>query len=404
MQRVKGAIKKLRCAYSMRVFCIIVFIVAAIGIGEVSLAATVSGLAGEKERRASKKNQNQELEAQRNSKRRPSDVTNNPRPDSAEKKADRASMIRKPGMETIEPVEIHSGFVISEGRYMPPPYVVRSRQDKVFVNGIEVRDRNRPQITRRFMDIRSMNSTFSRQPGTHIEQHLRRDGMLICSSSRPAAYLTAQEAIPVLDVLMSDELPGAKIQTLLQAGPDWVAKEQWKLIAGTFDAPAELSDRLQALKQRQSESEPADTDYEWSWAFLSAITMAGFVLSVWALGTLLACRPPMIPGRRTKVLSNTACRQVVWLVVLIVILNLYDLVCTLFAQGVGGLWELNPFASRLMQDVSMVVIFKLALTAGAAILFLATRHHRLTQVGSWWVGVVYTVLILRWTTFNSIFL
>jgi hypothetical protein len=112
----------------------------------------------------------------------------------------------------------------------------------------------------------------------------------------------------------------------------------------------------------------------------------------------------MIPGRRAKVLSSTACRQVVWLVVLIVILNLYDLVCTLFAQGVGGLWELNPFASRLMQDASMVVMFKLALTAGAAILFLATRHHRLTQVGSWWVGVVYTVLILRWTTFNSIFL
>jgi hypothetical protein len=388
----------------MRVFCIIVFIAAAIGIGEVSLAATVSGPAGEKERRASKKHQNQELEAQRNSKRRPSDVTNDPRPDSAEKKADRASRIRKPGMETIEPVEIHSGFVISEGRYMPPPYVVRSRQDKVFVNGIEVRDRNRPQITRRFMDIRSMNSTFSRHPGTHIEQHLRRDGMLICSQSRPAAYLTAQEAMPVLDVLMSDEQPGAKIQTLLQAGPDWVAKEQWKLIAGSFDAPAELSDRLQALKQRQSESELADTDYEWSWAFLSAITMAGFVLSVWALGTLLTCRPPMIPGRRAKVLSSTACRQVVWLVVLIVILNLYDLVCTLFAQGVGGLWELNPFASRLMQDVSMVVIFKLALTAGAAILFLATRHHRLTQVGSWWVGVVYTVLILRWTTFNSIFL
>jgi len=404
MHRVKGAIRKRRNAYSMLVFCIIVFIAAAIGIGEVSLAASNSGPAGEKERRASNKRQNQEPETQRNSKRRGSDVMNVSRPDASEKKVLRASRIKKPGMETIEPVEIHSGFVISEGHYMPPPYVVRSRQGKVFVNDIEVRDRNRPQITRRFMGIRSMNPTFSRQPGTHIEQHLRRDGMLICSSSRPAAYLTAQEAMPVLDILMSDEQPGAKIQTLLEKGPDWMAKEQWKLIAGTFDAPAELADRLQVLKQRQSESEQADTDYEWSWAFLSAITMAGFVLSVWALGTLLACQPPMIPGRRTKVLSSTACRQVIWLVLLIVILNLYDLVCTLFAHGVGGLWELNPFASRLMQDAPMVVMFKLALTAGAAILFLVTRRHRLTQVGSWWIGVVYTVLILRWTTFNSIFL
>jgi len=404
MQRVNGAIRKRRYEYSMCVFFIFVFIAVTIGIGEVSLAAANSGPAGEKERRASKKGQNQEPETQRNSKRRPSDVTNVRRPDASEKKILRTSRIKKPGMETIQPVEIHSGFLISEGSYILPTYVVRSRQGKVFVNDIEVRDRNRPQITRRFMGMRSMNPMFSRQSGTHIEQHLRRDGMLICSSSRPAAYLTAQEAIPVLDVLMSDEQPGAKIQMLLQAGPDWMAKEQWKLIAGTFDAPAELADRLQVLKQRQSESEQADTDYEWSWAFLSAITIAGFVLSVLALGTLLACRPPMIPGRRTKALSSTACRQVIWLVVLIVILNLYDLVCTLFAHGVGGLWELNPFASRLMQDVPMVVIFKLALTAGAAILFLATRHHRLTQIGSWWTGVVYTVLILRWTTFNSIFL
>jgi len=388
----------------MRVFCIIVFIAAAFGIGEVSLAATDSGPAAEKERRTSTKRQNQEPETQRQSKRRLSDVTNVRRPDAVEKKAERASRIRKPAIESIEPVEIYSGFVISEGRYMPPPYVVRSRQGKVFVNDIEVRDRNRPQITRRFMGMRSMNPMFSGQPGTHIEQHLRREGMLICSSNRPAAYLTAQEAIPVLDILMSDEQPGAKIQTLLQAGPDWMAKEQWKLIAGTFDAPAELAERVDTLKQRQSESEQADTDYDWSWTFLSGITMSGFVLSVWALGTLLTCRPPMIPGRRAKVLSSTACRQVIWLVVLIVILNLYDLVCTLFAHGVGGLWELNPFASRLMQDVPIVVMFKLALTAGAATLFLVTRHHRLTQIGSWWIGVVYTVLILRWTTFNSIFL
>jgi len=404
MQRVKGVIKKRRCAYSMCVFCIIVFIAAAIGIGEVSLAATNSGPVGEKERRASKKRQNQEPETQRQSKRRPSDVTNVRRLDAAEKKTDRTSRIRKPAMENIEPVEIHSGFVISEGCYIPLPYVVRSRQGKVYINDIEIRDRNRPQITRRFMGVRSMNPMFSRQPGAHIEQHLRRDGMLICSSSRPAAYLTAQEAMPVLDILMSDERPVAKMQMLLQAGPDWMAKEQWKLIAGTFDAPVELADRLQALKQRQSESEQADTDYEWSWAFLSAITMSGFVLSVWALGTLLACRPPMLLGRRAKVLSSTACRQVIWLVVLIVILNLYDLVCTLFAHGVGGLWELNPFAGRLMQDAPMIVMFKLSLTAGAAILFLLTRHHRLTQIGSWWAGVVYTVLILRWTTFNSIFL
>jgi len=91
MHRVKGAIRKRRNAYSMLVFCIIVFIAAAIGIGEVSLAASNSGPAGEKERRASNKRQNQEPETQRNSKRRGSDVMNVSRPDASEKKVLRAS-------------------------------------------------------------------------------------------------------------------------------------------------------------------------------------------------------------------------------------------------------------------------------------------------------------------------
>jgi len=71
---------------------------------------------------------------------------------------------------------------------------------------------------------------------------------------------------------------------------------------------------------------------------------------------------------------------------------------------VGGLWELNPLTSPLMDQNSAVVMFKLGLTAGAAILLLAARRHRLAQVGSWRAGVLYTVLILRWTTFNSMFL
>jgi len=57
-----------------------------------------------------------------------------------------------------------------------------------------------------------------------------------------------------------------------------------------------------------------------------------------------------------------------------------------------------------MHQNSAVVMFKLGLTAGAAILLLAARRHRLAQVGSWRAGVLYTVLILRWTTFNSMFL
>jgi len=92
------------------------------------------------------------------------------------------------------------------------------------------------------------------------------------------------------------------------------------------------------------------------------------------------------------------------LVVLIAVLNVYDLACTVFASNVGGLWELNPFAGSIINQKSGIVVFKLGMTAGAAILLLVTRRYRVAQVGSWWIGVLYTVLILRWTTFNSMFL
>jgi hypothetical protein len=139
-------------------------------------------------------------------------------------------------------------------------------------------------------------------------------------------------------------------------------------------------------------------------SFLSGITITGFILTVWALGTLLGCRPPAINGGQEIGSSKGSSRQVIWLIVLIVVLNIYDLTCTLFAHGVGGLWELNPFAGSVIENAPMVVTFKISLTIGAAILLLLGRRLKLAQIGVWWISVLYTVLIIRWSIFNSIFL
>jgi hypothetical protein len=228
--------------------------------------------------------------------------------------------------------------------------------------------------------------------------------MLIGTRSGPAAFVPAHEAISILDALLSNAPSDAKLQTLLQSGSSRLNSQQWASLIETFDAPAELSDRVSALKQHRVELAENNADHELCWAFLSGITIAGFVLAVLALGTLLSCRPPGIRDWRNKDQSRVPCRQVIWLVVLIVVLNIYDLTCTLFAHGVGGLWELNPFVGHAMEQTSMVVTFKIALTVSAALLLLATRCHRLAQIGSWWASVLYTVLILRWITFNSMML
>ena len=304
----------------------------------------------------------------------------------------------------MKPIEIHSGFVIFEGQYMPPPYVVQSEQGRVYINRLKVPETHRPQFPRRFIGMRRTSQMSPKRGAARIEQHLCNDGMLICTQNGFTAFVPVQQAVLILDVLLSDEPANTKTSRLLQVHLSGITSEQWASLVESCDAPAELRDRVLALKQRRAALGQSDSDDGWYRTFLSGITIAGFVLAVWALGTLLSCRPPAIRGWRQMDPSGPSCHQVIYLVVLIVVLNFYDLTCTLFAQGVGGLWELNPFAGHMMERTPIIVMFKLALTVGAAILLLVTRYHKLAQIGSWWAGVLYSVLILRWITFNSVVL
>ncbi|MBN2316693.1 MAG: hypothetical protein JXM79_22385 [Sedimentisphaerales bacterium] len=306
----------------------------------------------------------------------------------------------------VEPVAIDGGFVIVDGRYLPPPYVVQLERGAICINGQRVSQRRPGPFFHRPGNMQGPNRGPQHQGGAQIERHLREDGLLICSHNKPMVFVSAYQAIPVLEILLCDEPADAKVQKLTQTDTPWIASEQWALLIEQFESPAGLADRVQTLKQRQAElaKDDVDNENELHWIVLSGITFSGFILAVWALGTLLCCRPPMLKSSQSVVLSKRSCRQVIWLVVLIAVLNVYDLTCTVFASTVGGLWELNPFAGSIINENSGIVVFKLGLTAGAAILFLVTRRHRLAQVGSWWIGVLYTVLILRWTTFNSMFL
>ena len=305
-----------------------------------------------------------------------------------------------------EPVEIHNGFVIFEGRYVPPPYVVQSEGSRLYVNGLEMPQMNSAQYFRRQSGVQRLSQ---RRPSqvARVERQLDQDAMLICMQAGAGGFVPAHQAVSILDILISDGTSDAKVRRLLQTGPSWIGSAQWAALIETFSAPPELSERLLMLKQRLSGPGAGDADFNTWWdsrAFVSGMTITGFILAVLALGMLLNCRPPMLRGWRTTDSSPTSGHQVILLVALIVVLNIYDLICTVFANGAGGLWEINPFAGDLIQHGPSIVAFKLSLTIGAAVLLLVTRCHRLAQIGSYWFGVLYTVLILRWITFNSILL
>jgi len=306
------------------------------------------------------------------------------------------------GPQPAEVIEIDSGFVIFEGRYLPPPYMLRTEDGKTYISGCEVSSPRRGPLRRRGFGMHRINRRPLVQDVEQIEQHLRQDGMLLCTPSVPPIFVQVEQAIAVFDVLLADKPRDAKLQSLLQVVPQSSTREDWALLIDTFDPPEGLGGRLQVLESVRAETDLSNARCERYWTFLYVLKMTGFALAVWALGTLLSCRPPLRRGWRGTNPSRVCSRQVVWLVVLIVVLNVYDLVCTLFANSAGGLWELNPFARELVDNMAMIVMFKMALTVGAAMLLLVMRHHRLAQIGSWWASVLYTVLMVRWATFNSV--
>jgi hypothetical protein len=322
-------------------------------------------------------------------------VAGAPEPDAADEQTE---------APTVPPPTIDGGFVILEGRYIAPPYAVRSERGAICINGLRISQRRLSPFPRRPSNMPAPNRRLPNGRAAQIEQHLREEGLLIGGQGNALAFVSAYQAVPILEILLGDEPVDAKIQKLVQTDTPWIASEQWASLAQVFDGPSALSDRVQALKQRQAEIGEDDTDLEPPWLVLSGITFSGFILAVCALGILLSCRPPMLHRSRATVLSKSACRQVIWLVVLIAVLNMYDLTCTLFAHNAGGLWELNPFASPIVHQNAALVVFKLSLTVGAATLLLVARRNKLAQMGSWWAGILYTVLILRWTMFNSMFL
>lgn len=89
-------------------------------------------------------------------------------------------------------------------------------------------------------------------------------------------------------------------------------------------------------------------------------------------------------------------RRVVLLVILLWMLNLFDLIFTLLAVRLGSFVELNPLARPLLHTPLGLSAFKLAMLTFTSFIFLVCRRRVLTEVGCWVLSVVYTCLGVFW--------
>jgi len=297
---------------------------------------------------------------------------------------------------------IYEGYVIYEGQYLEIPYEFVWNDGLLTVNDLPMQLPRPGQFSRRNGEGAGRGQRFRMPPNraaAWLKRRLTQESVLLCWADRPAAFLNHGKGMELLHVLMSDTSLKGKFSSLGQDNGFNMRPDQRKALAQHFVLSEALLARLEPESQSNDPLPKSDEEEWYSDQFISGMTLSGFGLAVLALGTLLRTRPSTNlqpdPGASTAAVK---------LILLIVLLNIYDLICTLYAHGIGGLWELNPFAGSMMDQTAMVVIFKLGLTLGAALLFFVARHLRIAQVGIYWIGVLYTVLILRWITYNAMFI
>lgn len=297
---------------------------------------------------------------------------------------------------------VTEGFVIYEGQYLAPPYVLTWDNGLLTINDLPMQSPRPNRPNRRPAGGSGRRAPIHMPPvraAAWVERRLAQGALLICWADQPSVFITGEPVREVLAILTGGDDEAVQAERLKQSGPQWITRHQWTELIQQFSKSAALEDRLSIPAPLETVPAPDDEEDWYNDSLIAGFTISGFALAVLALGLLLKSRypnpAPDHPG---------ASRQVIELVLLLVALNAYDLVCTLFAHAMGGLWELNPFAGSMMDEGLLVILYKAGLTVGAALLLIVARRHRLAQLAAYWTTVLYTVLILRWITYNAMFI
>jgi len=307
---------------------------------------------------------------------------------------------------------INNGFVIIDGHYMPSPYRLQSEEGMLKVNGTEVHFRAgwggngaglRWLSTPRFAPALAV---------AQLEKRLREQGMLLKFEGERALLLYRYNAAQILTLLLDQSLSrDKKIDSLVKLDINWANSSHWAGLVDGFQPEQGLQEKLVALKQElKAEEEARNESFREKIAEDEDLTYArvggllSVVLAACAIGVLMTHVPSRNGGLLGRDESDHNRRRVLLLVAVLVVLNLFDLACTLAAARAGSIYELNPLVEQHLGSATALTLFKLSLLAVGATVLVAFWRYRLTQIASWWAALCYTVVTLRWATFNSIYL
>jgi hypothetical protein len=322
-----------------------------------------------------------------------------------------------PPAERFQPANepIQTGYLFVEGKYIAPPYTLGVTEGQLVING-EVAALPSNEFPRSSEDQEGRWGWRGRMPRQgqgrflvrRVRINLEQENIVVLFANQPPVILDLPEA----KYQFFRTVLGAPSPRETSAGEmDWLPAEadraQWRSWLEAYTPPSNLRARaepeIRAVEEEKAASEAkaaADRRLD-TWHY--PLTVAGMVLVVVALGHLLTARPGKGNAAANSEEASEARKAVVRSLVLILVLSGLDLVWTILVSSAGVMRELNPLGQRFIEDPAQLIGFKALLTLAAIGLLFGLRRFHAAQVGAWWACLICTLLIVRWLTFNSLF-
>lgn len=358
-----------------------------------------------------------------------------------------------PDEEAVE-ARAETGYVILDGAYLAPPYVIRSTSQELTINGRTVRSplpaarwpawggwRKAPGGEgfgaggfgrgRGFGGARSGMSRSDEgspapsrsgerpggaargparwmSPAWRVVRRLENEAILVAFEGQTAVFLDpGPQQEQFFEAVHARDPECEAFRSLVQALPGDADREVWSKWLAEIEQSNELWQRIDevvrasAVRLVANESQIAATQRIQGLAY--PLTVAGMVLGVLALGHLLRSFPQTPDEAESARARAGFVRATVISLALVVALSALDLVWTLLAAQAGQIRELNPLGSQWIDDPQALLAFKTAATLVGCGLLLTLRRHHLAQLAAWWLCLLCTVLTFRWVVFNSMF-
>ena len=327
---------------------------------------------------------------------------------------------RKPQSKFFREGEFESqptneGFVFVNGEFLPRPYAFRASGKLTFVNNVMIAEELLSVGSTLDLDDEEGYGREGRRRNQEIQQTYAeylsdrfaqsRQVIVAFDGQLPALLSRITGGNDLLSVLVSDAHRSELLPRLLEnAGSSEVASTWSDWVQGfrpshEFLAAAKpIVDRIDATVGEDQARHAAMKRLD---SFAYPLTIAGMIMSVFAIGHLMS-NPPN--GGKTPdeiEMSPEVVKIVTRSLILVVALSLLDLIWTLLASQAGTMRELNPVGGRLIDDPAKLIAFKVAMTGLAAGLIFKLRYYRRAQLASWWACLILTLLTVRWLTFNS---